>query len=81
MGHIDDSLLVASNYHNCENNVVTGVNLFTNLVFTIHPDKSILKPTKEIEFLGFLINGINMTVQLSATKAEKVKSACVTLLH
>ena len=59
MGHIDDSLLVASNYHNCENNVVTAVNLFTNLGFTIHPDNSILKPTQEIEFLGFLINSID----------------------
>ena len=70
MEHIDDSLLVASNYHNCENNVVATVNLFTNLGFTIHPEKSILKPTQEIEFLGFLINSITMTVRLSATKAD-----------
>ena len=66
MGHIDDSLLIASNCNNCENNVVATVDLFTNLGFTIHPEKSILKPTQEIEFLGFLINTITMTVRLSA---------------
>ena len=81
MGHIDDSLLVASNYHSCENNVGATVGLFTHLGFTIHPDKSILKPTQEIEFLGFLINSITMTVRLSATKADKVKCACETLLR
>ena len=81
MGHIDDSSLVASNCHNCENNVVATVDLFTNLGFTIHPEKSTLKPTQEIEFLGFLIITIPMTVRLSATKADKVKCACKTLLH
>ena len=44
-------------------------------------EKSILKPTQEIEFLGFLINTIPMTVRLSATKADKVKCAHETLLH
>ena len=81
MGHIDDSSLVASNCHNCENNVVATVDLFTNLGFTIHPEKSTLKLTQEIEFLGFLIITIPMTVRLSATKADKVKCACKTLLH
>ena len=35
MGHIDGSSLVASNCHNCENNVVATVDLFTNVGFTI----------------------------------------------
>ena len=48
---------------------------------TIHPEKLILKPTQEIEFLGFSIITISMTVRLSTTKAGKVKCACETLLH
>ena len=46
MGHVDDSSLVASNCNNCENNVVATVDLFTNLGFTIHPEKSILKRSR-----------------------------------
>lgn len=80
MGHIVDSLLVASAYNDCENNITATVELFTNLGFTIHPDKSILKPTQEIEFLGFWINSLTMTVRLPTTKATKVQSACQELL-
>ncbi len=80
MGHIDDSLLVAFAFNDCKDNVAATVGLFTKLGFPIHPDKSILEPTQEIEFLGFLINSLSMTVRLSATKAAKVKSDCQELL-
>ena len=76
MGHIDDSLLVAHSLGSCLKNIYETVNLFTLLGFTIHPVKSVLEPTQTIQFLGFVIDSVAMTVKLPPSKAAKVKSAC-----
>ncbi|CAB4019063.1 Gag-Pro-Pol poly [Paramuricea clavata] len=55
MGHIDDSLLVARYYNDCASNINDTIDLFNKLGFVVHPEKSVLKPTQEIEFLGFII--------------------------
>ena len=48
--------------------------------FVIHPEKSVLIPTQELEFLGFLLNSISMTIRFPLSKAAHVKSACENLL-
>ena len=80
MGHIDDSLFVAHSLGSCRKNIYDTVNLFTLLGFTIHPVKSVLEPTQTIQFLGFVINSVAMTVKLPPSKAAKVKSACQDLV-
>ena len=80
MGHIDDSLLVAQYYNDCASNINDTVDLFNKLGFVVHPEKSVLKPTQEIEFLGFIINSLTMSVRLSASKSTKVQTACQNLL-
>ena len=59
MGHIDDSLLIASTYDDCTCNITATVELFTKLGFVMHSDKLVFEPTQEIEFLGFIINSLN----------------------
>ena len=80
MGHIDDSLLIAQTHNDCVNNIHDTVHLFTKLGFIVHPEKSILKPTQEIEFLGFIIHSLTMTVRLPTSKYTKVQKACQDLL-
>ena len=79
-GHIDDSSLIAQTHNDCVNNIHDTVHLFTKLGFIVHPKKSILKPTQAIEFLGFIINNLTMTVRLSASKSTKVQKVCHDLL-
>ena len=64
--------------------MIPGLNLKTitpvsitldRLGFVIHPKKSILIPTQEIAFLGFIFNSANMTVQLTPDRALKLKTA------
>ena len=76
MGHIDDSLLVGQSFNSCHRNTADTVSLFTSLGFTIHPVKSVLQPQQKIDFLGFVLDSITMTVTLTAAKAMKVRSAC-----
>jgi len=59
VGYIDDSLLCADTYKECTENVYETVSLMESLGFIIHPEKSQLKPTKKITFLGNTIQGPN----------------------
>ena len=70
MGHIDDSLLEAYSLGSCRKNIYD----------TIQPVKSVLEPTQTIQFLGFVIDSVAMTVTLPPSKAAKVKSACQRLV-
>ena len=80
MGHIDDSLLVGQSFDSCHRNIADTVCLFANLGFTIHPVKSVLQPQEKIDFLGFVLGSITMTVTLKDAKAMKVRSVCQNLL-
>ena len=80
MGHIDDSFLLGYNYTACATNIQDTVDTFFSLGFVVHPQKSVLIPTQEMEFLGFLLNSINMTIRLPPVKAERVRLACQSLL-
>ncbi len=54
--------------------ILDTVDTFRSLGFIIHPEKSMFEPKQEIEFLGFLLNSISMTIRLPTAKA------CVNLL-
>ena len=53
--------------------------LFLKLGFVIHPTKSVLVPTQELEFLGFILNSVSMTIRLPPVKAAIVQQACENL--
>ena len=44
--------------------------------FYVHPQKSVLIPTQEIKFLGFIINSRTMMVQLPTEKVQKLQKYC-----
>ena len=47
--------------------------LFDRLGYVVHPDKSALIPTQEINILGFVINSIKMSVKLTPQKEKNLK--------
>ena len=49
--------------------------------FVLHKNKSILVPTKEIVFLGNIINSETMTVSLPQEKKEIIANECERLLN
>ena len=59
--HIDDTWLTSKDYDSCVNNVA----------------ETILIPTQEITFLGFIFNSANMTLNLTPERALKLKTACL----
>ena len=64
----------------CKDNICATVNSLTSLGYTIHCGKSILEPTQEIEFLGFILNSKNMTIAITHKKKAKIASLCENIL-
>jgi hypothetical protein len=62
MGYIDDTILVTKSKDEAEKATRLTVDLFTDLGFTVHTEKSVFTPTQELEFLGFILNSQNLTV-------------------
>ncbi|XP_068723943.1 uncharacterized protein [Montipora capricornis] len=75
-GYIDDSLYLGDTYETCLMNTLTAVQLFISLGFQVHPKKSMVVPTQKIEYLGFVVSYIDMTVRLTEEKVSAIIKRC-----
>ena len=59
-------------------NALGIIALFNNSGFVLHPDKLVLYPTERLVFLGFVLDSITRTMQISFTaeRACNVKIVC-----
>ena len=74
--YLDDSLLVAETQEECLRNVIDTTELLNRLGFTVHPDKSSFIPDTKIVFLGFYIDSVTMTIELTQKRKTKILNAC-----
>ena len=79
--YIDDCYLKGATYGECHDNVKETVMLLGDLGFPIHNEKSVLMPSPVLTFLGFVLNSITMTVQLTESRKQKLKNACLNLVN
>ena len=70
----DDFYLQVRTFSTYEDNVNATVDLLQFPCFTIHPEKSVLVSTQEIEFLGFVLNSLEMKIKLIDCKSRKIIS-------
>ena len=80
VGYLDDIYLQGDTYEECKTNVIETAHLLDKLGFTIHEKKSIMMPSKTMEFLGFSINTEEMLVRPTDKKTEKIRRVCYNLL-
>lgn len=69
---VDDSYLQGETFEECEKNIFDTISLLRRLGFVIHVEKSMLTPKQEIEFLGFIISSVDMTIRLAPQKMQKI---------
>lgn len=80
--YLDDCLNMDQNSTPCSDNNSLAVSTLQKCGFTVHPEpKSCLSPTQEIEFIGFIINSIAMSVRLTQAKMDAIKELCITILN
>ena len=72
--YIDDTILVVSSVDKLirDRDRDLALHTFKNCGFTVNFKKSQLILTWELEFLGFMINSLNMTITLTDAKCEKL---------
>ena len=78
--YIDDLLFIASSKEELKKQIAYSLYLLDKLGLTINIPKSILEPTKIIEFVGFILNSNNMTIKLTDKKKRKISELGIELL-
>ena len=79
--YIDDSCLQGSTFKICRNNIQDTVHLMDSLGLTVQPEKSVLVPTQQIVFLGFLLCSVTMTIRLTPERSQEIIEICNTMLR
>ncbi len=62
--YMDDILIMSRSESQALEHTAATTYLLENLGFIVHPDKSELCPTQDLEFLGMVANTVNMTLQV-----------------
>ena len=78
--YIDDSLLLEETFEICFKNIRATVALLQELGFAIHPEKSVLVPTQQTTFLGFVIDSVKMTITLTEERKQSIYTLCQNIL-
>ena len=74
--YLDDILIMAESEALALHHAASTLNLLEGLGFIVNYNKSQLTPCQSIEFLGFLINSTNLTLQLPGEKLRKIRKTC-----
>ena len=68
--YLDDSWLAADSFRKTSH-VTDITQIFQNCGFLINREKSVLKPTKRLETLGFILDSTTLTLHLPETKRQQ----------
>ena len=79
--YLDDILIMAESEALALHHAASTLNLLEGLGFIVNYNKSQLTPCQSIEFLGFLINSTNLTLQLPGEKLRKIRKTCQDILE
>ena len=73
VGYIDDSFIVHRSMAGCVTHTGRVRDLLENLGFLINEAKSIVSPTQQLQFLGYVFDSQTMHITLPRDKVEKLK--------
>ena len=78
--YMDDTYLQGDSNSSCQSNIANTVSVLQALGFTINRKKSVLTSTQSLEFLGFIINSVNLTITLTTRWKSNIAEVCTKLL-
>ena len=81
IAYLDDFLIMAESKQLALQHAATTLNILEGLGFVINYQKSLLIPSQQIEFLGYIVNSVSMSLSLPKDKLKKVQNHCQKLLH
>ena len=69
--YIDDMLIIGRTKNEVESTRNTLIYLLQHLEFLLNLKKSVLQPCQEIEFLGLVVNSVNLTLSLPYKRCRR----------
>ena len=75
--HLDGLYLQCRSYDDCVKNVIDTTVLLDKLGLVVHSEKSSFIPSQVLVILGFILNSLTMTIQLTTEKALGLKTVCI----
>lgn len=73
--YLDDMLILAQSKRELLSNLATALELLILLGFIINTKKSVFTPKQMMDFLGFEINSVQMSMALPERKVEEIKKS------
>ena len=80
IAYLDGFLIMEETRQLALQHAATTLNLLEGLGFVVNYPKSLLIPSQEIEFLGYIVNSLNLSLSLPKDKIKKVRQSCQKLL-
>ena len=74
--YLDDPYLQGELYAVWLHNITTTTHLLAALRFKENVEKSVLLPTRQIEFLGFILDSVTMTLSLPEQRQVRILALC-----
>ena len=75
--YLDDLLLFGNSYSQCLENINKSIEMLEKLGFTLNEVKSCKLPSQICNFLGFILNSLTMTLELSVEKRHKIRDQLI----
>lgn len=72
--YLDDMLFMGKNFEGCKGNALESKRLLLKLGFVINNKKTCLVPSQKCKFLGFIINSVDYTIELTDKKKNPIKN-------
>lgn len=72
VSYLDDFLVLGVSNIECSKNIQIVTNVLQTLGFIINRDKSVLRPSTQFRFLGFIFNSNSMTIELPREKRQNI---------
>ena len=79
--YLDDMLIMAESTSLALHHAASALNLLESLGFVVNYHKSQLIRSQQIEFLGFLVDSVTLSLQLPGEKLRKIRKRCQQLLN
>ena len=81
MIYLDDMLIMAKSRAIALQHASTALDLLQGLGFMINYLKSVLVPSTKMEFLGFVVDSLTLSLALPRDKIKNVRKECQALLN
>ena len=79
--YLDDILIMSESKELAQKHTNMVVSLLSSLGFVVNKEKSVFEPTQVLEFLGFQVSSVEMSLSLPGEKIRSIKKECQHLLN